>query len=115
MATELRKLAWMVPLPEAGQKAVLVLLCDLPLKGTVTCTPGRDTIVQRCSLGSMEALDAALKALRERGLVSWVRREKTSNEYTVDVEHLKAQAVVVPGGARREMATATAGTTDTHG
>lgn len=99
MATDLRKAAWQVPCTTLGQKLVLVLLCDLPLRGQATCSPSKATLMLRTGLDAPQ-LEDALAALRGRDLVSQRRRENTSNEYTINVPALLAQRAQVLGGQR---------------
>ncbi len=94
----IRKVAWGLALPR-DEKWVLVYLASFADRKTLQCYPAKATIARACDLTALE-VDDVLHKLRLRGFVTWERREKSSNVYT-----LHRDAMVAFGaGQKQQMA-----------
>ena len=86
-AESLKTLCWKVPLPQP-EKTVFCFLGSFADKTTALTYPSKATLMHRCQLDE-DALRIALQSLKQRGLISWERREKSSNVYTIHVDEVK--------------------------
>jgi DNA-binding transcriptional regulator PaaX len=93
-SVSLKMLAWIVPLSRE-QKLVLAYLGATADKANDQAWPSKSTLMRRTGLDE-EELRVALAELKRQGFVTWEKREKASNLYTLHRVAMEARAANEP-------------------